>query len=247
MTALPGATLGAAPGVSSPPPVDSAANPGMTQAGKPAEPVRLGQLLSDPKLRADKEAAFTSLYARWHLDFDGSKHALACSRGKSEGLECLFRKGTWAKLRRIDLPAILELSLPSGDRRYATVVALDEHTATLDVGRRRYTLPLGEIDQYWEGPFIVLWKAPVVGSTEIMPGTRGKDVAWLRQRLSDLDGAAPGGPNRDYFDDALRSRVIAFQRRRSLHADGIVGEETMVQLDPSRRDSRTPHLWRAGP
>jgi general secretion pathway protein A len=246
--ALPAAAPGGGPVASSSPPADPAANGGAASPAKPADPVaRLGQLLSDPKIRADKEAAFASLYARWGLDFDGSKHALGCARGKAEGLECLFRTGTWAKLRRFDLPAIIELSAPSGDRRYATVVALDEHAATVDFGSRRYTFPLSEIDHYWEGAFIVLWKAPGAGSAQIVPGTRGTDVEWLRQRLSALDGAPPGGQNRDFFDDELRSRVVAFQRSRSLLADGIVGEETLAQLDPSRRDSRAPRLWRAGP
>jgi general secretion pathway protein A len=241
------ASPGAAPSspvVSNPPPADPT---GATPATKPADRVHLAQVLSDPKVRSDKEAAFTSLYARWHLEFEGSKHALGCARGRSEGLECVFRTGSWAKLRRFDLPAILELAVPSGDRRYATVIALDEHTATLDFGSRRYTFPLSEVDQYWEGPFIVLWKAPAGGSAKIVPGSRGKEVAWLRQRLSEIDGAPPGEQSSDIFDDELRSRVIAFQRSRSLLADGVVGEETLVQLDPAQRDARAPRLWRAEP
>jgi general secretion pathway protein A len=244
-TVAPPGAAPSSPAVS--PTADPTANAGAPPATKPAEPVHLAQVLSDPKVRSDREAAFTSLYARWHLEFDGSKHALGCARGKSEGLECVFRTGSWAKLRRFDLPAILELAVPSGDRRYATVIALDERTATLDFGSRRYTFPLSEVDQYWEGPFIVLWKAPAGSSAQIVPGSRGKEVAWLRQRLSEIDGAPLGGQSSDFFDDELRSRVIAFQRSRSLLADGVVGEETLVQLDPSQRDARAPRLWRAGP
>jgi general secretion pathway protein A len=212
---------------------------------KAGDALPLGQLLSDPKIRADKEAAFVSLYARWHLDFDSSKYPLACARAKSEGLECLFRSGSWAKLRRFDLPAIIELSAPSGEKRYATVVSLDESAATLDIARRRYAFPLSEIDRYWEGPFIVLWKAPGAGSAQIVPGAHGKDVVWLRQRLSEIDGAPPGGRNREVFDDELRLRVMAFQRSRSLPADGIVGEDTLAELDPAHRISGAPRLVRA--
>jgi len=229
------------------PPRVSSANPPAPPVTESADAVPLGQLLSDPKIRADKEAAFVSLYARWHLDFDSAKYPLACARAKSEGLECMFRSGSWAKLRRFDLPAILELSAPSGEKRYATVVSLDESTATLDIARRRYAYPLSEIDRYWEGPFIVLWKAPGAGSAQIAQGARGKDVVWLRQRLSEIDGAPPGGQNRDVFDDELRSRVIAFQRSRSLPADGIVGEDTLAELDPAHRNSGAPRLLRARP
>jgi hypothetical protein len=105
---------------------------------------KLVGVLSDPLLRADKKSAFASLYASWRLDFDASKNNLGCERGRSEGLQCLFKTGTWA-LRRFNLPAIIELSTPTGDRRYATVVALDEQNATLDFGAAAH-FPLSEID-----------------------------------------------------------------------------------------------------
>ena len=215
---------------------------------KPATPASatLGELLADAGVRADKKSAFASLYARWRLDFDGVTTALGCERGRAEGLECLFKTGTWAKLRRYNVPAIIELSAPNGDRRYATVVALGEDTATLDFGGRRYVLPFSEVDRYWEGPFIVLWRAASVTASSIAPGARGKDVEWVRQRLSEVDGAPVGGRHRDVFDEDLRSRVMAFQRARSLVADGIVGEETLLHLSAGARDQRIPRLSETG-
>jgi general secretion pathway protein A len=214
--------------------------------GSTLNATKLVELLSDPLLRADKTSAFASLYARWRLDFDASKHNFGCERGRSEGLQCLFKTGTWAKLWRFNLPAIIELSTPTGDRRYATVVALDEQNATLDFGGRRHTFPLSEIDLYWDGPFILLWKAPALSSVPIMPGTRGKDVEWVREQFAELDGVPGGGRNRQVFDDDLRARVIAFQRSRSLMADGIVGEETLTHLSAALRDPKVPRLRRAG-
>ena len=84
----------------------------------------LSALLSDPSLRADRKSAFASLYASWRLDVDSSMDNLGCERGRSEGLQCLSKTGSWGKLRRFNLPAIIELSTQAGDRRYATVVAL---------------------------------------------------------------------------------------------------------------------------
>jgi general secretion pathway protein A len=226
----------------------SAASVAAGRAGQARSPnaTKLVDLLSDPLVRADKKSAFASLYASWRLDFDASKHKVGCERGRHEGLQCLFKTGTWAKLRRFNLPAIIELSAPTGDRRYATVVALGEQNATLDFGGRRHTFPLSEIDLYWDGPFILLWKAPVLTSVPIMPGARGKDVAWVREQFAELDGDSGGGRNRQVFDDDLRARVIAFQRSRSLTADGIVGEETLTHLSSALRDPKVPRLLRAG-
>jgi general secretion pathway protein A len=219
-----------------------------TREVKPAtpRPVTLGELLSDPSLRGDRKSAFVSLFASWRIDFDSSTNSLGCERGHPEGLRCLFRTGTWAKLRRFNLPAIIELAAPTWDRRYATVVAMDDQTATLDFGGRRYAFPLSEVDLYWDGAFILLWKAPVLTSVPIVPGTRGKDVEWVRQRLSELDGSPIRGKNRDVFDDELRARVIAFQRSRSLLPDGIVGEETLTHLSTAPRDPSVPRLSHPG-
>jgi general secretion pathway protein A len=208
--------------------------------------VTLAALLSDPSVRADRKSAFRSLFARWGVEFDGSTTSLGCERGRSQGLRCLSRTGTWAKLRRIDLPAIIELATPTWDRRYATVVAVDDQTATLDLGGRRYTFPLSEVDRHWDGAFILLWKGAALSSLSIDPGTRGKDVEWVRQRLSELDGVPIAGKNGDVFDDQLRARVITFQRSRALQPDGIVGEETLAHLSIAPRDPSVPRLSRAG-
>jgi len=211
-----------------------------------SSPASLSQLLVDPSVRADMKSAFTSLYSRWRVDLDGAKGALGCERGRPEGLQCLFKTGTWTKLRRYNLPAIIELSSPAGDRRYATVVALDEDRATMDLGGRQHTFSLSEVDRYWEGAFVLLWKVPRVSSASIGPGTRGKDVEWVRARLGELDGTRLTGRNRDLFDEELRARVVAFQRSRSLVADGIVGEETLIHLSNADPDPLTPRLSRAG-
>jgi general secretion pathway protein A len=85
-----------------------------------------------------------------------------------------------------------------------------------------------------------------VRSVPIVPGSRGKDVAWLRQRLGEIDGRNGDGAQRDVFDDELKARVVAFQRARSLVADGVVGDETLAQMGTLQRDGGTPRLVRAG-
>jgi general secretion pathway protein A len=202
------------------------------------------EILSDPSVRADKKAAFRTLYSRWGVDAPAIGNQ-ACEQGQPRGLRCLFRTGTWAKLRRIDLPAIIELTSPTWERRYATVVGLDDDRVTLDFDGQRYTLPLSAVDRYWDGPFVILWKGPPHNSLSIEPGARSKDVEWVRQRLGELDGAPVVAKNRDVFDDRLRARVINFQRSRSLEPDGIVGEETLAHLSLTPRDPSVPRLSRS--
>jgi general secretion pathway protein A len=214
--------------------------------GAPTPAPSLAALLANPALRAEIQSAFRNLYALWGIDFDGGGSTLGCERALDEGLRCLFKTGTWTKLRRYDLPAILELSSPLGGRRYATVVALGPDRATVDVGGQAHTFTLSEIDRSWEGAFVLLWKPPRIGASSIKPGAQGKDVDWVRERLGAVDGIPATRGSSDVFDGALKARVVAFQRARSLIPDGIVGEETLIQLSTAQPDPGAPRLARTG-
>jgi general secretion pathway protein A len=205
-------------------PTPAALTPGST-GSSPAGP-RLASLLTDATLEGDKGAAFGRLYAQWGLTYH---HGLACDQAESAGLRCLFRVGTWERLRRLNLPAVLELTASNGEKRYATVVVLGNRMATLEFGSRRVVLPVDEIDPYWDGTFVLLWRAPPLTAIPIEPGQSGRDVEWLRGRLAAIDGVKTAPVGR-VFDQALQDRVQAFQRSQLLTADGVVGDETLVRL-----------------
>jgi general secretion pathway protein A len=205
-------------------------------------PPRLADLLGDQSVGGDDHAAFASLSSLWKLEYRIPSTGLGCDAIRSAGLQCLFRSGNWNRLRRLDLPVILELTGPTGARRRATLVSLEEERATLAVGKREYTFPLDEIDQLWDGSFILVWKAPPVRSRLIARGMQGSDVAWLRARLDTLEGKTPKGPGPDVYDALLEQRVVAFQRSRGLTADGLVGDETLLQLTLATREPSVPSL-----
>jgi N-acetylmuramoyl-L-alanine amidase len=71
-------------------------------------------------------------------------------------------------------------------------------------------------------------------------GDRGPDVVALRGLLDRvLPGAGDAGPARsDLFDARLEDDVRAFQQRRGLLADGVVGTQTLRALENAR--------WRLG-
>jgi general secretion pathway protein A len=204
--------------------------------------VAFGALLSDPAVRADKPSAFASLYARWRLDYPDTEGGLACDRERLRGLECVHRAGTWKKLRRLNVAAVLELVAPDGQRRYATVVALDKDDVTLELGGRPFTFPVSEIDPFWEGSFILLWPPPAPGAVTIVPGARGRPVEWVRKRLDQIDGRSERGGGRDVYDEELRTRVLAFQRSRAVTVDGIIGVETLTQLSAASHEAGIPWL-----
>jgi general secretion pathway protein A len=202
----------------------------------------LATVLSDTSIRSDKPAAFVNLYARWGLDYDVNPGGLACDADRLQGLRCLFKRGNWNTLRGFNLPAIMELTGPGGKPQYATLMALMPSSATLAFGRQQLSFPLSEIEGFWNGFFILLWRAPRSGTVVLAPGTRGGDVTWLRQRLGELAGTPLDEGNRDVYDDELRQRVLAFQRDRGLTADGIAGEETLAHVTLAVSGAAVPLL-----
>ncbi len=190
-----------APGV----PPSNAATPG-TPASSPSAaaavvaPARpsMAQILDGTT--TDRDGALGRLFSAWGVDFEPRAGETACDAGRRSGLRCLARSGTWNVIRRLDVPAMLTLTTPAGERHYATVTALDADTVTLDVAPIPVTLPLSEVEQFWDGAFLALWRTPDLGTTELKPG------------------------------DDQRRRVAAFQRANGLRPDGVLGEETLLRL-----------------
>ena len=74
--------------------------------------------------------------------------------------------------------------------------------------------------------------------TVLRPGQRGADVAALRRALAELGLLRNTGPESDHFDEATADAVRAFQQRRGLSVDGLVGPQTAAALQAAH--------WRLG-
>jgi general secretion pathway protein A len=212
--------------------------------GAPEHPPapRLAEILRDPALAATRGDALVTLLALWGVKAAGLQD---CGSPPREGLECLADVGTWRKLRRLDMPAVLELVGPDGERRYAVLTTLAPTEATLSFGSRIVTTPLGEVESFWDGAFVLLWRPPP-GGLPVRLGARGPAADWLRERMGHAEGVArPLQPGRPY-DQALWKRVVAFQHARSIEPDGVVGRETAILLQGAARGSEEPRLS-AGP
>lgn len=78
------------------------------------------------------------------------------------------------------------------------------------------------------------WPAISSGSL-LRPGMLDPRVGELRRRLIASGYLAEQKTVADYYDDALLSATLAFQRGHSLAEDGVVGAATLTELNKSRR------------
>jgi len=230
-------------------PLETAAPAAPAPERRVVEPT-LAAILDDPAITADRASAFVNLYALWGLDARGAKldagkdpsAERGCEVGRAAGLRCLARTGTWTVLRRLNLPAILDLTTPDGRKHHVVLASLDGERATVEIGSRRVTLPSVEVERFWDGPFVMIWRSPVTGPLPLQPGMGGRDVAWLRQRLGTLDGPLPTAKANQVYDEELRRKVAVFQQVEALVPDGIAGEETLVRLVATAPGANGPTL-----
>jgi general secretion pathway protein A len=218
-----------------------ASAPVPTQTG-PAP--RLADVLRDPGVPASKGDALVVLQALWGVPAGGGRPD--CERPPPGALECLAAVGDWQKLRRLDLPAALELAAPGGERRYGVLTALTPSEATLRFGDRVVTALLAEVEAVWDGGFLLLWRPPP-GELPVRRGARGPAVDWLRQRMGRADGAGEAVVPGQAYDQPLVERVTTFHQARALEPDGVVGRETAIVLRRAEWGPEVPRLTAGTP
>jgi general secretion pathway protein A len=161
-----------------------------------------------------------------------------CAAAEAQGVRCLAIHGTWLQLRSLNLPAMLELMLPNGEKRYAALLAIPAGQAEIALGGEVRRHDPAEFLPYWRGDAMLLWRPPPGGPAPLTVGMRSEAVAWVRERLP-----APAAPGQDQvFDPPLRDRVLEFQRDRGLAPDGVVGAQTMIHLGMQGQDGSIPWL-----
>jgi general secretion pathway protein A len=190
--------------------------------------------------QTDLTTALGGLFALWQAGLDGNAAAApACEQATGMGLECHADKASFAELRLYNRPAVLTLALPDGSTQQVVLKSLDDHAAELLVGDATLTVDLREIEPLWYGDYLILWKPPVTPSGLIRPGSRGPEVVWLRQRLTNEAGAPVSN---DYYDAALSRAIADFQREHHLASDGLAGTRTQRVLDGAYANAEGPRL-----
>lgn len=186
--------------------------------------------------------AWSGLFTLWDLSLYLEEDLRPCDQAARQGMRCLMRSGNWTQLRSFDRPAVLQMIAPGGQRVSVLLRGLQGDQATIELGGEVLRLTIAEIDAHWHGQFTLLWRPPV-GSETLRIGTRGEDVAWLRDLLDRLQPAAAlPAPEPRLFDAALAERVKRFQADHALDPDGVVGALTLIHLNSADQRSGGPRL-----
>jgi general secretion pathway protein A len=198
------------------------------------DPAAFWDALGATDNRAAALTATDDLLAAWNTDplSDDERRQssvdLWAIAGK-RGLRYLPVGGTLERLQLLNLPAILEVSVPTTQRRrFAVVTAIDADRVLLRYGNTALTLSTDEMARVWMGEAHVFWRDFLNLSPYMAPGSVGEDVMKLQQMLARI-GEYQGSFSSSY-DRPTSEAIARFQRSRRLVADGVVGPLTKILL-----------------
>lgn len=211
----------------------------------------LEKLLTKGEAKTDRDTAFAALMRQWRIDYPVLPGMTACERAARAGLRCFKDRGNWTTLRHLNRPVILELVDGDQGRHHVVAVRMTDQKVVLDLGDQQVMLSQAAVEPFWFGDFTLLWKPPDLTSPVLKVGDKGPDVLWLRDQLDRVQGlqvsagsqtGSKASPPSPLFDEELKQRVMEFQRTHFVEADGIVGEQTLIQLNKAMAGSSIPLL-----
>ncbi|MET0091485.1 MAG: peptidoglycan-binding domain-containing protein, partial [Candidatus Thiodiazotropha sp.] len=223
--------------------VETSVTPEALDTASVKEPEQENVSVLEP-LVGDHQDAFATLFGYWQVVYPQASHTgTPCDHAEANGLNCIYGRGDWQNLEYYNRPAILELLMEDGQLYQVVVSGLDSNRVTLDMNGRRFDFTRDEIDRLWTGSYLLLWRPPKLRHESLQMGQSGTDVVWLISMLDRVEGVKTGyDPRQVVFDETLQQRVINFQRKHALLADGIVGKQTLIQLNQTVMDSTRPVL-----
>lgn len=202
------------------------------------EYVDLEDILTDSTY--DPASAYQQLFKQWDIPYESKSKTTACKQAEAYSLKCLYKHGNINSLKIHNRPAVLTLTNSQGKARHIAITSIDDSFATVYSNNNEHLIKLDDIDKYWYGQFILLWRKPDSYSSIITPGDRGKAISWLSGQFTQADDKQSSGMVSTY-DAALVDKVKSFQVDHGLTADGIVGPITIIYLN-AQSGMKTPSL-----
>ncbi|MCL1079893.1 AAA family ATPase [Parashewanella spongiae] len=174
----------------------------------------------------DINTAFSILFDLWGKS--AYQGLTPCQSAQLQKLSCHQQQGDWQVLLDLNYPAVLYLHDEHKTTYYAAALARDERRILLQLGEQQVWVDNEWFDKHYSGTFELLWQAPFGTAKLINRYSPLKEVQWLENQLANIEHRQPR--TLDRFDNQLKESLIAFQQRHGLRADGIVGNQTYVQL-----------------
>jgi general secretion pathway protein A len=212
-------------------------------------PPKIGSTLEAMTEKTSAVNAYDALAKAWKIKplegaADPSDLRVMERAAREAGLSLYWFSGNLGALLRLDCPAILELRSPGAQgKRYAALTGLRDGRILVDPPlAEAASLDPVDLEQYWSGRGLILWRNSLELPARLLPGASGKHVKNLQGLLSQAGyhrGAATGR-----FDGQTTLAVKEFQSSRGIEPDGIAGQQTQILLYKAAGRFEMPGLLR---
>jgi general secretion pathway protein A len=167
----------------------------------------------------------------WQLLSDRPQPVQACNGEVHSGLACVQgTASTWNELTLLNRPILLELVTPERFGAAAILLGIEGLSALLGSEQGAVLVDLAELGPLWSGAYRFFWQPPGGFEWPIALGDEGAVVSEVASMFARLDGQQQ--PLADsVFNAALQQRVRLFQRQQGLLDDGVVGMQTLLELN----------------
>ncbi|MDY6792019.1 MAG: AAA family ATPase [Thermodesulfobacteriota bacterium] len=209
----------------------------------------LGAYLKSAQTRSSRSMALKAAFSLWntstaikpHLDELEDDLAFFKLAAKEKSLLIHRIKGNLKGVKKLNLPAILELSAPDISLpRYLAIQKMDDGLVTFKVKDSLIVVKPDEIKKYWSGRAYILWKN-LFSYQGTIPLTSPKDsIIALKMHLHDM-GYDQIKIN-SVYDDQTKAAVKNIQKKYGLKADGLVGPLTKIVLYNEKKSLNIPNI-----
>lgn len=163
---------------------------------------------------------------------------------RQNGLRASRVRADLALLEKLNVPAVLRLSLPGAIvPRYAAVTRIKDNEFTLMAGKEgTEVIKAGTevVRSRWAGEAYVFWKNFLNCEGTIPTEATREAIIALKMLLQEI-----GFANIEitpYYDEAVRDAVMAVQKRNGITVDGLVGPMTKIVLYNEKEGLEIPHI-----
>lgn len=187
--------------------------------------------------KSSEALAHAALLKRWNVAPDGEP---PCSPNLRAGLRCIQGRDDFDDLRRLNMPAVLELMDKRGRKMHVALVQVHKDQAVLQLGDTVRRVPVPVLQSQWTRRYTLLWRPPPALGSQVEAGSGGPQVEWIRERIARLEGVETSAlPPR--LDGALKARLQSFQTLEGLRPTGTADLRTLVHL-AVRTEAHAPAL-----
>ncbi len=178
-----------------------------------------------------------------YLDRIENDQAFFRIAAKQNGLLIRRIEGSLHLIKRINLPAVLELYTPEGSSPlYLTISKINNDKITLSGGEEATSIEVDshELASYWTGVAYFPWK-DFLSLTGTIPINSSKDsVITLKMLMQDI-----GFKNIEispFYDGQTEEAVKKIQKKYGISVDGLVGSTTKIVLYNEKNFADLPHI-----